>query len=62
MGREGRTLTFLRPSGKIIIDGKMLEAISEGRYIEKEKAVLVIRAEGGRLVVKEKEEKNESII
>lgn len=62
VGREGRTLTFLRPSGKIIIDGKMLEAISEGRYIEKEKAVLVIRAEGGRLVVKEKEEKNESII
>lgn len=56
IGREGKTLTFLRPSGKIIIDGKMLEAISEGRYIEKDKTVLVLRAEGSRLIVEEKEE------
>lgn len=56
IGREGKTLTFLRPSGKIIIDGRMLEAISEGRYIEKDKTVLVLRAEGSRLIVEEKEE------
>lgn len=57
VGRSGKTLTLLRPSGKIVIDGKMLEAVSQGRYIEKEKEVIVLRAEGNRLVVEEKEEK-----
>ncbi len=55
IGREGITLTFLRPSGKIEIDGQMLDAISEGRYIEKDKIVVVLKVEGSRLKVKEKE-------
>lgn len=56
VGRSGKALTLLRPSGKIVIDGKMLEAVSQGRYIEKDKEVIVLRAEGNRLVVEEKEE------
>lgn len=56
VGRSGKTLTFLRPSGKIIIDGKMLEATSQGRYIEKDRPVAVLRVEGSRLVVEEREE------
>lgn len=33
----------------------MLDAISEGRYIEKDKIVVVLSVEGSRLKVKEKE-------
>lgn len=55
IGMTAKTLTYLRPSGKIDIDGKMLDAISEGRYIEKDKIVVVLSVEGSRLKVKEKE-------
>ena len=55
IGREAITLSFLRPSGKIEIDGQMLDAVSEGRYIEKDKTVVVLKVEGSRLIVKEKE-------
>ena len=55
IGKEGTALTFLRPSGKIEINGLMLDAISQGRYIEKDKTVLVLKVEGSRLIVKEKE-------
>lgn len=55
IGMTAKTLTYLRPSGKIEIDGKMLDAISEGRYIEKDKIVVVLSVEGSRLKVKEKE-------
>lgn len=55
IGMTAKTLTFLRPSGKIEIDGQMLDAISEGRYIEKDKIVVVLSVEGSRIIVKEKE-------
>lgn len=55
IGKEGIALTFLRPSGKIEINGLMLDAISQGRYIEKDKTVVVLKVEGSRLIVKEKE-------
>ena len=55
IGMTAKTLTFLRPSGKVEINGQMLDAISEGRYIEKDKNVVVLSVEGSRLKVKEKE-------
>lgn len=55
IGREALAITFLRPSGKIEIDGRMLDAVSEGRYIEKDKTVVVLKVEGSRLIVREKE-------
>lgn len=46
------TDSVLRPSGKVDIEGHILDAVSRGDFIEKGKKVIVIKAEGGYLVVK----------
>ena len=51
-GKEGMTDSVLRPSGKVDIEGHILDAVSRGDFIEKGKKVIVIKAEGSYLVVK----------
>ena len=51
-GKEGMTDSILRPSGKVDIEGHILDAVSRGDFIEKGKKVIVIKAEGSYLVVK----------
>ena len=51
-GKEGMTDSILRPSGKVDIEGHILDAVSRGDFIEKGKKVIVIMAEGSYLVVK----------
>lgn len=53
LGREGRTLTVLRPSGMADFDGVRLSVVSEGEFIAKDTAVRIVRTEGARIVVKE---------
>lgn len=50
-GSEGRTFTTLRPGGKVTIDDTLYDAISVGPLIEKGEEVIVIRSEGGNLIV-----------
>ncbi|WP_233562405.1 NfeD family protein, partial [Sorangium cellulosum] len=52
VGRVGTADTDLRPSGKVSLDGRRVEALSELGYVEAGARVRVIRAEGGRLVVR----------
>lgn len=52
VGREGITLTDLRPAGKIDIDGVTFDVRSEGPFVEKGKKVKIERIQGGSLVVK----------
>ncbi|NLS44483.1 MAG: nodulation protein NfeD [Firmicutes bacterium] len=52
VGKTGRTLTFMRPSGTIIIDGERIDAVTEGDFLEKGCEVKVIKVEGPRLVVR----------
>ncbi len=52
MGRTGMTVTPLRPSGTISIDGQLLDVVSEGQFIAKEELVEVSRIEGIRIVVR----------
>lgn len=47
----GIVTTPLRPSGIISIDGQLLDVVSEGKFIEKDELVKVIRVEGRRIVV-----------
>jgi membrane-bound serine protease (ClpP class) len=56
LGREGTTYTVLRPSGKILIDGEIYDAVTRGDYIEKGKKVVVIEEEGTSLKVRPVEE------
>jgi membrane-bound serine protease (ClpP class) len=52
-GKSGVAQTVLRPSGKIIIDGKLYDAYTRGDFIEKGQAVEVISDEGSALKVKQ---------
>lgn len=53
LGMKGKTYTVLRPSGKIMIDGEIMDAFTRGDYIEKDKTVEVIDESGTSLKVKE---------
>lgn len=51
-GKTGYAHTVLRPSGKIIIDGKLYDAYTRGDFIEKGQLIEVINDEGPALKVK----------
>jgi membrane-bound serine protease (ClpP class) len=55
VGDSGRTLTFLRPAGKVEIAGDRFDVVSQGEFIEKDTAVVVIAIEGNRVIVARKE-------
>ena len=51
VGKKGVALTKLRPSGIAEIDGKRVDVVSEGTYIEKGEKVVVLSSEGFKVVV-----------
>ena len=57
IGHEGIVATDLKPGGSIDIEGKRLQAISQGEYLVKGTKVIVIGGEGDALLVKSKKEK-----
>lgn len=52
VGKTGTAFTVLRPSGKVLIAGKLYDAFSRGEYIEKEATIEVIDIESSTLRVK----------
>ena len=55
--REGVTETALRPAGKIRLDGRTYDAVSEGGFIDAGRPVRVLRSQGSALVVRQFEMK-----
>jgi membrane-bound serine protease (ClpP class) len=53
LDKQGITLTQLRPAGKIMIEDEIIDAVSEGAFIQKDQKVKVIKVEGSRIVVRE---------
>ena len=53
-GAEGRTLSALRPSGTILIDGAKVEANTSGEMIDAGSKVIVTRVLPNRVIVKMK--------
>jgi membrane-bound serine protease (ClpP class) len=53
IGRRGKTLTILRPAGTADIEGKRLDVVTSGEFIEAGCSIEVILVEGTRVVVKE---------
>ena len=51
LGREGITLTALRPAGAAEVDGRRVDVVTDGVFIEAGRAVRVISVEGARVVV-----------
>lgn len=52
LGKQGKTQTILRPSGKVLIDGEVYDAFTRGDFIEKDETIEVIGTEGVTLRVK----------
>lgn len=51
VGKEGIADSDLRPSGFILIDAKRIQALCQGRYIEKGERVFVLESRGGYVIV-----------
>ncbi len=54
-GKSGVSATPLRPAGIVEIGGRRIDAMTDGAFIEAGKAVAVVRVEGLRIVVAERE-------
>ncbi len=57
MGKRGAAITRLRPAGKARIDGRPIDVVSRGAYLDPETPVEVIEVRGNRVVVKKVAEK-----
>lgn len=53
VGKTGKALTDLRPSGTAEIDGKRVDVVTDSEFIEKWSSIEVVEVEGIRVVVKE---------
>lgn len=51
VGKRGVTLTFMRPAGKVEIDGDVFDATAESGVIEKGEQVMVTRFENSQLFI-----------
>jgi membrane-bound serine protease (ClpP class) len=52
LGKTGESLTMLRPSGTARIEGRRLDVLAEGAFIEPHSQIIVVRVEGNHLVVR----------
>jgi membrane-bound serine protease (ClpP class) len=53
IGQTGTAQTILRPAGSALINGKRVDVVTEGGFVEKGKPVKVVAVEGLRVVVRE---------
>lgn len=59
VGLMGEVYSALRPAGAIVVDGRRIDAVSAGTFIEKGDAVRVIEVEGNRVVVEKTKARGE---
>ncbi len=52
LNQTGQTLTKLRPSGTAVINGKRVDVVTEGAFIEPGQPIKVVALEGLRVVVR----------
>ncbi len=52
VGKQGLTLTPLRPSGTVVIEDRHVDVVTEGDMVEKDVPVRVVSVEGMRIVVR----------
>jgi membrane-bound serine protease (ClpP class) len=51
IGKVGKALTDLRPSGTMIIGNKRIDVVTDGEYIEEGTEIIVVRESGSAVVV-----------
>ena len=52
LGKQGQSLSFLRPAGKARIDGRVVDVVSDGPFISEGAEVEVVQVTGNRVVVR----------
>jgi membrane-bound serine protease (ClpP class) len=52
LDKSGETLTALGPSGKALIEGQKLDVMAESGYIDQGTPVIVVHADGSKIVVR----------
>ena len=52
VGKSGQSISPLRPAGIALIDGRRVDVVSRGEFIEPETEVEVVFVEGSRVVVR----------
>lgn len=52
IGKEGIVATELKPSGHILVGGKLYQALSESNFISKDSPVQILGGKGSHLIVK----------
>lgn len=57
IGMEGTAITDLRPSGTAIINGKRVDVVSRGVYLDKDAEIVVSTITGNQIIVRKKEHK-----
>jgi membrane-bound serine protease (ClpP class) len=55
LGLSGIALSPLHPSGLALIEGRRIDVISEGEYIDSGEPIIVFRVDGNRVVVRKRE-------
>ena len=51
-GKEGTTITVLRPTGMAEFDGVRLNVVSEGEFVQNGVKVRIVDVEGSRILVR----------
>jgi membrane-bound serine protease (ClpP class) len=54
-GREGATVTACRPAGVADIGGRRVDVVAEGTMIDANRPVKIMRVEGNRVVIRERD-------
>jgi membrane-bound serine protease (ClpP class) len=52
IGKQGQTVTALRPAGVVLIEGEKYDVIADGDYINKGEQVSLVVAEGSKIIVR----------
>lgn len=53
IGKQGKSMTPLRPAGTVVLGGERIDVVTEGSYVDAGKTVEIIKVEGSRIVVRE---------
>ena len=56
IGKRGTAETGLRPTGKVMVEGQLIDAVSDGDFIEPERPVEITEISGLKVVVRSLEE------
>ncbi len=59
VGKQGRTMSVLRPAGIGDFDGVRLNVVTEGGFIENDRPIEIVEATGARIVVRERKEETQ---